>query len=115
MTSSNSNTPLFTELVEPAFSKVLRLHAQFDRLKSHDIVEHQTLLDEIKKAEQGVWAAIALSTSDINTSLIPLISKESPKSLSRKDKDWISMCLRENKMPLMDEDTTTPIRFLEAR
>ncbi len=112
---ASQNIPLFYELVEPHFQRSRRLHWQFERLASHDVSEHQRLLQEIEQAEHNVWQAIALATVDINPEMISVVSKKAPMSLSEPDKKWISQCLQEGKMPLMDDDQTTPIRFMESR
>ena len=111
----DDNAPLFIQLVAPAFRRATQLQRQFERLKTHDVIEHQVLLREVEQAEHNVWQAIALATADINPSLISDVANAAPISLSSEDKKWIKKCLDEYSLPLMDEGKFEPIRFLRDR
>lgn len=106
---------LFMQLVAPAFRRARSLQRQFERLKNHDVYDHQALLEEMEHAEHNVWQAIALGTADINPSLITDVAKAAPIALTPKDKTWIERCLNESSLPLMDEGNFQPIRFLKDR
>lgn len=106
---------LFDELVAPAFRRACQLQRQFERLKNHDVLDHQALLAEIERAEHNVWQAIALATVDINPGLLNDLAGESPKPLSTADRHWIEKCLNERSLPLMEEGNFEPIRFLKDR
>jgi hypothetical protein len=106
---------LFMQLVAPAFRRACQLQRQFERLKSHDVLDHQKLLSEMEQAEHNVWQAIALATADINPSLISDVAKAAPLPLSGEDKKWIEKCLNESSLPLMDEGDFQPIRLLRDR
>lgn len=106
---------LFRQLVAPALLRANQLQRQFERLNSHDVSEHQQLLQDIEQAEHNVWQAIALATADINPSLISEVSAASPMSLKPKDKVWMEKCLAESSLPLLEEGDFTPIRFLQDR
>lgn len=106
---------LFRQLVAPALLRANQLQRQFERLNSHDVSEHQQLLQDIEQAEHNVWQAIALATADINPSLISEVSAASPMSLKPKDKAWMEKCLAESSLPLLEEGGFTPIRFLQDR
>ena len=112
---SEDNTSLFVDVVKPAFKKASSLHAQFERLKNNDVLEHQDLLQEIEDADQKVWQAIALSTADINPELITQVIEHNPIPLSSSDKLWILKCLQEGSIPLIEEGSFEPIRFLLNR
>ena len=111
----DDETPLFIQLVAPAFRRAGQLQRQFERLKTHDVIEHQDLLKEMEQAEHNVWQAIALATADINPSLISDVARAAPLPLSNVDKQWIEKCLNESSLPLMDEGDFEPIRFLKDR
>lgn len=112
---SSTEESLFIQLVAPAFRRASQLQRQFERLKNHDVLDHQEILSEMEQAEHNVWQAIALATADINPSLISDVAKAAPISLSQKDKIWIEKCLAEFSLPLMDEGDFEPIRFLRDR
>ena len=103
------------QLVAPAFRRARTLHRQFERLKNHDVSDHQALLEEMEHAEHNVWQAIALGTADINPSLISDVAQAAPVALTASDKKWIEQCLAESSLPLMDEGNFQPIRFLRNR
>ncbi len=111
----DDEAPLFIQLVAPAFRRAGQLQRQFERLKTHDVIEHQDLLKEMEQAEHNVWQAIALATADINPSLISDVARAAPLPLSNVDKQWIEKCLNESSLPLMDEGDFEPIRFLKDR
>jgi len=109
---SERNESLFQELVAPALKKATQLQRQFERLESHDVTEHQHLLNEIEQADHQVWQAIALATADLNPSLIKDVSRAQPMPLTSSDCAWITRCLAESRLPLIDEGEFAPIRFL---
>lgn len=114
-TDHSQEESLFIQLVAPAFKRASQLQRQFERLKNHDVLDHQALLSEMEHAEHNVWQAIALATVDINPSMISDVTKAAPISLSGADKKWIEKCLKESSLPLMDEGDLQPIRFLQDR
>lgn len=113
--SDTAEEPLFIQLVAPAFRRAQQLQRQFERKNDHDVAGHQSLLDEIEQAEHNVWQAIALATVDINPGLITEVTKAAPLPLSKDDKQWIAKCLQTASLPLIEEGSFTPIRFLQGR
>lgn len=113
--SGTAEEPLFSQLVAPAFRRAQQLQRQFERKNDQDVAALQRLLDEIEQAEHNVWQAIALATVDINPGLITEVTKASPLPLSKDDKQWIAKCLKTASLPLIEEGSFTPIRFLQGR
>lgn len=110
--NTNDNAPLFVELVAPIYKKLRGLQHQFERLSVGDVEKHTELLREITLTEHSVWVAIALSTVDINPALKSYVEANRPCSVTSAVKSWIEYCLAHNLVPLMDDDSLSPIRFL---
>lgn len=103
---------LFYELVHPIIKKLRGLQFQFDRLHLGDVEQHAEMLKDIALTEHSVWVAIALATVDLNPELKDKVERNKPCSLSTAAKSWITYCLDNNLIPLIDDETMSPIRFL---
>lgn len=109
----SSDTTLFFDLVGPVYKKLRNIQWHFERLSIDDVEQHVAMLQDIHLTEHSVWVAIALATVELNPELVEMVERNKPCSVSSADRSWIEYCLEHSLIPLMDEGSLNPIRFVQ--